>query len=114
MTDPKIEPSKTLSIDGCPYCRSECIVQEELFPPIVECTGCQYYAHSEETPTEAIAAHNQLCEYVRFGKAAKTLCKNPPRGIPTLCGSGAMDERRLGFDQAVKVILDRLQEKGGE
>lgn len=104
MSDPKIEPCPI------PGCGGECHI---LNVPQSTMTvnryyiicGCGYETPTRESEDEIIAAHNQLCEYVRAGKAVKKFRDKPPF-------DDHPDNQAMVFNKGVQACLDRLKVEG--
>jgi hypothetical protein len=107
MTERKIEP--------CPFCKSHCYHQEQGGWHYIGCVGCFYRSRSERDKERAIAAHNQRCEYVRLGRAAKEFCENPPELRDVEYDIEGRNRRVGSYAEAAMVMrtlcLDRLKEK---
>lgn len=102
MTDPKIEPCPM------PGCGGEC--WDVIAVPVrgtgrqyqVKCLECVYAASQCDTKPEAIAAHNQLCERNRLGKAAEKFMENPP-------WDKHIDQQSRVFNEGVQACRDMLK-----
>jgi hypothetical protein len=107
MTDPKIEPSQTVSLDPCPFCGSELKlnVYSGVTPGHHGCVSS--YCPNGHYIVTNVAAHNQLCELVRFGKAAEKLQERPPTA-----NSVQHDYDCESVEFGVRLCLDMLEKEG--
>lgn len=109
----KIEPSKTPTLERCPFCGTELDYTEHsdrmvryYFCPNLECpvSGCKSGYNLDDYPSQ-IAAHNQLCEYVRLGKAAEKFIENPPKMNHNIF----LPQYEQGFDYGVRACRDMFK-----
>lgn len=111
MTDTKIEPSKTPTLEGCPNCDSKChtfLNQEAAERIPIECGECNYRAAD-------LTTHNKLCELVRRGKLVEKFLENPPfKAEPHEYDGWTRIAGNKGWNCAVQACVDMLTKKGGE
>ena len=111
MSNTKIELSKTPTLEGCPFCGSECILDSSS--QAILCICCMYrsgVSSPYDVPTidELVIDHNSLCERNRLGKAAEKFREKPPESK----FRDEDDDYYDGFDAAVRACLDMLKVEG--